>query len=372
MAKKKIVHLSILNGAGGGHKSATYATIEALDKYYPGKYEHIVVDIMELINPKIRLIIEKAYENIASKTKSLYRALFTVTHKTVLPANIDRRIYPLIKKDLEKIIKKDTCLIISYFPFFTISIRRYLNEKGYNIPFITQITDTGEVHSAWMDNSFDYYLALTEETKFWLKEKGIDESKVKVFGFPLRQDFYKKMNKGLIRKKIGVGDEPFIYYFNSGWTVGNVVRKAIEIDNTVNNVSMLIGCGRNEELKEELKGIKFNNNIIIKGFINNVPEILHACDLVIAKAGGASTAEIIKSKTPSLITEVVPGQEEPNARFIESMGFGYVEKTPKKLAKRVKYILESNDIKRMKTNLENYHTDDYAVKNIVKFINSLT
>jgi processive 1,2-diacylglycerol beta-glucosyltransferase len=371
MNKEKIIHLTILTGAGGGHKSATLATIEAIDRYYPNKYEHQIIDIMELLNPAIRKIIANVYETVTIKSQNTYRAFFELTDKTRMPANIDKRIYRLVKKDLAKKIDKKTRLVISYYPFFTYSIAAYLKESEMNIPFVTQITDTGEVHSAWMSNLFDYYLALTEETKFWLQERGVEEERIRVFGFPLREGFYQKHDAAKVRKKLGVGKEPLIFYLNSYWTLGDVGERVRLLDDELEGVTLYVVCGRNEKLKKDLDSANYKNKVIVVGFIDNVPEIMAASDLVISKAGGASTAEIIKMKKPSIISEVVPGQEEPNARFIESMGFGYIEKKPQDMAKRVKYVLQSNDLIRLKNNLLAYNVSEETDRQVADFVDGV-
>jgi hypothetical protein len=52
------------------------------------------------------------------------------------------------------------------------------------------------------------------------------------------------------------------------------------------------------------------------GWTTKMPELLTSHHLMITKAGGATIQEAIAARTPVIISQVVPGQEEGNARLI--------------------------------------------------------
>jgi processive 1,2-diacylglycerol beta-glucosyltransferase len=56
------------------------------------------------------------------------------------------------------------------------------------------------------------------------------------------------------------------------------------------------------------------------GWTNEMPSILARQHFVIGKAGGALTQETIASRTPFLVTQVVPGQEEGNFALLQEIG----------------------------------------------------
>ena len=59
-----------------------------------------------------------------------------------------------------------------------------------------------------------------------------------------------------------------------------------------------------------------------------MPELLTSHHLVITKAGGATIQEAIAARTPVLISQVVPGQEEGNARLIVENDCGQLAPDP--------------------------------------------
>jgi len=367
MSKKKIVYLSADMGAG--HNSAVKALTQAVEKYYPGQFEHKVINVVALLGPTLDKVVGSLYKNMATYSKLSYKAFFKITDKSDAWSFLDKNGYNLIRADLKAIIREEPDLIISCFPLLSYSLSRYLKEKKVDAPFISLITDTGEVHSAWLCDRIDYYLASTKETGFYLTERGIDKDKVKVLGFPVQQSFYKKYNKQIFLEKNAIPqDKKILLYFGGAWGSGKLAEKVEELDSALSDVVLFVVCGKNSSLEKTLAQGNYKNDVRILGFIDNVAEMMSASDLIISKAGGLSTMEVVTMKKPVIITEVVPGQEEPNARMIESMGFGYVEKKPQDLARRAKYILENNDLERMSRNLEAYHMNEDADRKIADFM----
>jgi processive 1,2-diacylglycerol beta-glucosyltransferase len=58
--------------------------------------------------------------------------------------------------------------------------------------------------------------------------------------------------------------------------------------------------------------------------------------LLISKAGGATVQETLAARTPMIITQIVPGQEEGNARLILEKGAGSLATTPRRISSAVR------------------------------------
>lgn len=368
---KKILILT--SRAGGGHMSAAKAIEEAVKTYYPGEYEITIKDIFGVFGVKLENFADSIYPKMAKRAKFTYKAFFDFTDRKTFPNDNDKTFYPLIKNKIAKSLEDKPDVIISCFPYFTYSFSRFLRESNLQIPLVALITDTGEVHSTWMSDYFDYHLAPTVETGFWLTEKGVPVDKVKVFGFPLKQVFYKKYSKNRVRKLLGINkDNKVLLYLNSGWNLVGVNERVKALDKELEKVSIVVITGNNKLIKRKLVHGHYKNQVIVLGFVDNIPELLNAADLVVSKAGGASTMEVIKMKKPVIISEVVPGQEEPNAKFIERMGFGFLEEKVDGLAKRAKYIFATNDIERILSNYQNYSLMERADKRVAEFIDKVS
>lgn len=370
MEKKKILYLSADYGAG--HKNAVEALKQSLDTQYPGVFEHQIIDVAALLGTSIDKIAELMFKYSVMYAKLSWKAFFEITDRTGA-VDSDRRVYKILKPGLKPIVDANPDLIIACYPLIAYSVSQYLKDKGVDVPFISLVTDTGQVHINWVSDRIDYYLVPTEDTGFYLTERGIDKEKILALGFPVKQNFYRRYSREKAREKYQISkDNNCVVYFSGAWGVGKVKDKLIALDEELDDTTILVVCGRNDKLVKSLSKVKYKNDIRPLGFVDDMAEIFAAADLVVSKAGGISVMELITAKKPVVITEVTPGQEEPNARFIEMMGFGYVEKKPDELAKRVKFIFEYNDLDRLKRNLENYHLNEKSDKEISRFIHEIT
>jgi processive 1,2-diacylglycerol beta-glucosyltransferase len=60
--------------------------------------------------------------------------------------------------------------------------------------------------------------------------------------------------------------------------------------------------------------------------------------VLIGKAGGAAVQEAIAACTPMIITHVVPGQEEGNARLLLTHGCAALRETPEAVAEEIEAL----------------------------------
>jgi processive 1,2-diacylglycerol beta-glucosyltransferase len=62
----------------------------------------------------------------------------------------------------------------------------------------------------------------------------------------------------------------------------------------------------------------------IVGWTDQLPRMMSESHLLISKAGGATTQEAIAAKCPMIVNQIVPGQEEGNARLIAETNCGVI------------------------------------------------
>lgn len=119
-----------------------------------------------------------------------------------------------------------------------------------------------------------------------------------------------------------------LFYFFGGGEYGIGKNKTINILNILAkssyNIQVIAIAGRNEKLKMSFENIVLENNkqdsIKVLPFTNKVPELMSISDLVITKPGGLTTSESLASSLPMLVINPIPGQEEQNAKFLETNG----------------------------------------------------
>lgn len=114
---------------------------------------------------------------------------------------------------------------------------------------------------------------------------------------------------------------------------GRVLEELLALPGT----ELTVTAGRDQRLKSKLQDRfgEYGNRVRILGWTNLMPRLLMSHHLVIGKAGGASVQEAIAARCPMIINQVVPGQEEGNARLIAESGFGTIAENRRELLQAV-------------------------------------
>ena len=104
---------------------------------------------------------------------------------------------------------------------------------------------------------------------------------------------------------------------------------------TAPQAQLLIVSGRNKDLKQRLENTAWEIPTRIYGFVDNMPELMAAADLLITKAGPGTISEAFVAGLPIIISGYIPGQEEGNVTYVQEHSAGVYAETPEKIAQLV-------------------------------------
>ena len=77
----------------------------------------------------------------------------------------------------------------------------------------------------------------------------------------------------------------------------------------------------------------------IFGFIDFMPELMEASDLMVAKSGGSTTSEALTKGVVMVIMAPIPGQETRNVKLLKIRDAAYFLKDPREIHAIVEGIL---------------------------------
>jgi 1,2-diacylglycerol 3-beta-galactosyltransferase len=101
-------------------------------------------------------------------------------------------------------------------------------------------------------------------------------------------------------------------------------------------------CGRNERLRRQLLSQSFGTPTLALGFVDDMPDLMRASDLVVGKAGPGAIAEALATGLPLVLTGYLPGQEHGNVRFVVESRVGRYVPRPARLLQAVGELLTSD------------------------------
>jgi len=311
-------------GFGEGHNTAARNICDALEFIAPDEVNVEVLDLFETCYGKLNEFVKKAYLTTINKTPRVWGKIYDLIDNTrMVQSNMValRR----MRNSLDELLRiAEPDVILSTYPVYNYLIDEiYSDGRARNFSQITVITDSLSINSVWYRCSSDYFLVANEGSARVLRQANIEEEKIRVFGFPVTHKF---ASLPLKRPDIAEGLK-VLYMINSG------KREAPEVARKLSarkDIHLTITVGRDADLKKDIEEATENavNPVELHGWTTKIPELLTTHHLLISKAGGATVQESVASCTPMIITQVVPGQEEGNARLIVENNCGLLAVTP--------------------------------------------
>jgi 1,2-diacylglycerol 3-beta-galactosyltransferase len=302
--------------AGEATQSAAMATSEL-----PPTYRIEIVDVFEeysrfplreavkLYGPTIRYN-PKLYGEVFHKSDREETVLAMQTLATPLILNGLMRLFTTVKPDI----------IVSIHPMVNFVTVRALRELGINIPFVTVVTDLVSVHHVWFTPGVDGYIVPTEQAKQRYLRRGLDPQRVHLLGMPIDPKFTRPTDsKEELQKRLGLRPGiPTILLVGGGDGAGGLHAAVRAISQARLSVQLLVVTGRNRRLYAQLQRSRSNLHVPaqIFGFVQNMPELMHAADVIVTKAGPGTICEALACHLPIVISGYIPGQEEGNVEFV--------------------------------------------------------
>jgi UDP-N-acetylglucosamine:LPS N-acetylglucosamine transferase len=248
--------------------------------------------------------------------------MFQVLDKTSL---IERQMALLSKprealRDILKTTEPDA--LVSTYPAYSYVVNQIFRDHHERpVPLITVVTDSITVHSSWYGAPSDAWVVPNGPTARVMRDAGAPAEKVHDLGFPVSPRF--ALLASAPPPPPPSADEPLraLYLIHHGKKrAGKVLDELLAIP----NLRLTITCGTDAQLRSRMveRARAHGDRVRVLGWTNLMPDLLASHHLLVTKAGGAITQEAIAARCPVIINQVVPGQEEGNARLVEELGVG--------------------------------------------------
>ncbi|MFQ5577148.1 MAG: glycosyltransferase [Anaerolineae bacterium] len=335
--KKRILFL--ISDTGGGHRAAAQAIEEAIHHLYPNTYQTIIEDIWKEHTPWPVNKIPGTYPWMLNRGMPMWRLMWAMStivkpHKVVFPG-----VSPVLKKQITHYFEQvNPHIIVSVHPLMNHIGLKLKDKAGLgNVPFVTVVTDMVSVHPAWICPRVTFCTVPTEPAYRLALKFGLPPEKVMVTGQPVGLKFAAAIqNKQRLKEQLGLYPERrTILVAGGGEGHGRVLEIARAIAATVCQAQMIIVAGRNAALQQTLSRIAWEIPTQIYGFVNNMPELMGAADILVTKAGPGTLSEALIARLPLIISGYIPGQETGNVSYIQQHRAGLFVEDPPEIARLV-------------------------------------
>ena len=323
--------LFLISDTGGGHRSAARAVGQALDNACPGCFAPVICNplrgpaaplrlrwLISLYGPTIRLT--PWLWGLLWRGSGSPRALRWARRTLLSPA---------YRSVASAVAAHRPAVIVAFHPFTAEPAVRARNLGAPGAPVITVVTDLITTHLSWRDAAVDRIIVPSAPIGHRCELDGMAEGRYVEIGLPVAAEFSVApagaAERRALQRSLGLRGRQFLVVVTGGAEgSGGIYRRAAAILRQVEEVDVVVICGRNHRLRRRLARLaaRSGGRLTVHGFVDNMADWLRCADAVVGKAGPGTIAEATCCAAPLVLTSYLPGQEEGNPEFVVSAGAG--------------------------------------------------
>lgn len=230
--------------------------------------------------------------------------------------------------------------------FFPTDVAAACKRAGWlEAPLLVVVTDLLP-HRLWIAREAEAYVFGTEEGAAAARRRGMDARRVHVLGIPIAGRFHAAFDRHDLNARFELQPGRRTVLMTSGGnTVGPfeaVVEALIGLEESLpGQVQLVVVCGDNAAAARRLTARARTSRMPVQvhGFVETMPELMAASDLIVTKAGGVTVSEALGRGIPLVVYHVIPGQEQENARYVARHGAAVIATRPAEAAAAVRRLL---------------------------------
>ena len=288
--------------------------------------EVTVADPLISQGPAVVRRLASLYSPVIQRSRTAWGAVYHSSNTKPTFAAIRALFGPGVRNAIiDQIRMHDPDVILSVHPLLNHMSYQAIQRTGRQRGLMTVITDLVDFHRGWTFSKADLVIAPTEVARKVAIRRRVPADRVKLLGLPVDMRFRPPApgEKQALRKRFGLDESRFtVLVMGGGAGVGGLLNQVRMLGWEKHHWQVIAVCGRNEKLRRRLSRLRFATPTLVLGFVDNMPELMRACDVAVTKAGPGAIVEALATGLPLIITGYLPGQETPNVDFVVEAGVG--------------------------------------------------
>jgi len=270
----KVLFLS--SDTGGGHRASAESLANQFKILYPGSTYDLLDVFADGGVPPYNTLVE-SYKHLSAHP-SQWKLVYKLTNSRAMELLLDKHSKLMCEQAIRKSIQEyGPDVVVSVHPMMTnvpvLSCEKISEETGRHLPIFTVVTDLGSAHSTWFANGVDRMYIASDQIRELAKTRGnLPDGKLVQIGLPIRHQF--AVQAKLLGDRMSEAGKAYQHKLRFDLDLPHVDRKTIlvmgggegvgSLSNIVDalynefvvkgiDAVILVVCGRNEELKNELE-----------------------------------------------------------------------------------------------------------------------
>ena len=335
--------------AGSGHRRAAEALADAARQRMP-EASVACVDVLAYCPRWLRWWYPRVYEWLVRATPTLWAVgYYTVDHPWIFRAlQLVRRRWNLLvtARFLRWVqaFQPDVVLTTHFLPTDVLAAAR--RDGRLAAPLTVVITDLFP-HRLWLAREADHFVVGSAWSKQLCEARGIPGERIDVFGIPVGARFTRGEDRLQTLQQVGLDpSRRTLLLASGGMGVGPmapVARRLVSLEaQRPGQLQVIVVCGDNQklatQLTQEMADAAMPARIL--GFVETMPELMRACELLITKPGGLTMTEASALGVPMVLYGAIPGQEQFNAAYAVEHGAAIATRSVEEMLATVLELLD--------------------------------
>lgn len=331
---KKILFL--MSDTGGGHRAAAEALRDAILSKYEAEVK--LIDVFRAYSPFPFKYMPEFYPWLINHSKSSWRVGYKLSDSRSSARTLSRGMYVTMESGMKQMLRDNPAdVVVCVHSVLTRVSMQALLSFEQRPPFVCVVTDLVSTHMFWYDRRADRTLLPTQPAYERGLMAGLKPEQMRVTGLPVHPNFAKSLtDKASARKALGWDPNlPAILMVGGGEGMGPIYKTARALNQRHMRCQLGIIAGRNQALQERLKESEWNQPTHIYGFVNDMPRLMAAADILVTKAGPATISEACIAGLPMILYDAIPGQETGNVDYVVENNAGVFAPSSRAVAESV-------------------------------------
>lgn len=330
--------------AGGGHRAAAHALTQAIAAQ--GLRWHVrQLQLAQVLDPagRFRRVTGMDPEDLYNKRLASGFTLGLAQELRLLQGAIRWSHEALVERLARHWRAAPPDLVVSLIPNFNRALHDALHRACPGVPFVTVMTDMADhPPSFWIEpGTRQHVVCGTAHAAAQALLAGIEPSRVhRVDGMLLRPEFHHApaIDPAAARAEVGLPRQGPVGLVMFGGAGSRVMKR---IAGALPRTPLVLMCGRNEALADELRALPAQAPRVVVGFTPDVVRWMQMADFFIGKPGPGAISEAVQMRLPVIVTRsawTMP-QERWNTEWVRTRGVGLVLRSFGEIAPAVDRLL---------------------------------
>ncbi|MEV7384756.1 MULTISPECIES: glycosyltransferase [unclassified Streptomyces] len=284
-------------------------------------------DLLDLLPARIGRLVRDGYHRMLVQAPWAYQRIYRSTERAGGGGPLARALLRTAEQRMLGALRPGTGAVVSTYPGASRVLGGLRLDGRLTVPVLTYLTDFS-VHPLWVADGVDVHLAAHAVPAAQARAAGARD--VRVCGPVVNPRFRPgtEPERAAARTRFGLpANAPLALLVAGSWGVGPVRQVAMELRDCGAAVPVVV-CGRNTALAERLRADGIEHAF---GWVDDMPALLHAADVLVQNAGGLSSLEAFAAGLPVASYRCIPGHGLTNAAALEEAGAAVWIREPARL-----------------------------------------